>query len=347
MRFELRSEDDFAAAEQMLRREQESEVLAVDSNPLPQVYSAAELYVTQNAELRPLVEGLLYDGLTMLIAQPKTGKSWLALQLSVAVSGGRPLDGIAVRETGRVLFVALEEPPARTANRLRKLAPPDAWLQNLSFIYELRPLMQGGAEDLSELIRQNAPRFVVIDTFTALVKVAQRQKDVFRGQYEEINRLRQVCVQSGICCLLIHHSRKGRSDGPVQAVAGTGGMAAGVDSLWHLHRMPRKAAVLEVVGREVEERSFALQFNRETPFGWRFVGDGEAVALSAEREEIIDLIRREGPLYPAEIASRLAKNPNTVRSLVQRLQKTGHIERNRHGQYELSDSNCNRDRSLT
>jgi RecA-family ATPase len=57
----------------------------------PHVHTAAELYNSEIQELRPLVEGLLYDGLTMLVAKPKDGKSWLALQLSVAVAGGQPV----------------------------------------------------------------------------------------------------------------------------------------------------------------------------------------------------------------------------------------------------------------
>src|SRR6476646_8207588 len=48
----------------------------------------------------------------------------------------------------------------------------------------------------------------------ALVRAAKRETDVFRGQYEEINRLRQVCAEAGICRLLTHHTRKGISDGP-------------------------------------------------------------------------------------------------------------------------------------
>jgi hypothetical protein len=124
---------------------------------LPRVHSAASLYHSEIQELQPLVDGLLYDGLTMLVAKPKDGKSWLALQLSIAIAGGKPIDGIAHRETGIVLFAALEEPAARTSNRLRKLAAPGPWLEQLRFVYDLLAMMRGGAEQLAELIRQHQP----------------------------------------------------------------------------------------------------------------------------------------------------------------------------------------------
>lgn len=338
MRIEIQTEADVAAAEQKLRMAGKLDGAAKSyrSVALPKVHSAGELYNGQIQQLQPLVDGLLYDGLTMLVAKPKDGKSWLALQLSIAVASGRALDGIELRETGTVLFVALEESSARTANRLRKLASAGPWLEHLIFVYELLPLMSGGAEQLAELIRQHKPRLVVLDTLTALVRAAKRETDVFRGQYEEINRLRQICSDAGICCLLIHHTRKGISNGPIEAVAGTGGITAAVDAIWHLRRRPGSSATLDVLGREVEERCFALNFNRDEPFGWRFVGDGQETALSAEREEILELLRHEAPLTPAKIALMLKKNANTVRGLVYRLHKAGQVSRAANGSYSLS-----------
>jgi DNA-binding CsgD family transcriptional regulator len=178
-----------------------------------------------------------------------------------------------------------------------------------------------------------------VDTLTALVRAAKRETDVFRGQYEEINRLRQICAGTGICCLLIHHTRKGLSDGPVEAVAGTGGITAALDAIWHLRRKHAGNATLDVVGRELEERSFALHFKREEPFGWQFVGNAPEVALSAQREEILELLRCDSALTPAQIALALNKNANTVRSLIQRLYKTGHLTRDSDGGYLTAGCN--------
>jgi len=89
---------------------------------LPPLVSATDLYRGQIVTLRPLFQDLLWDGLTMLIARPKAGKSWLTLQFAVQVAGGPQVAGITAIEHGPVLYGALEEPKARTMSRLRKFS---------------------------------------------------------------------------------------------------------------------------------------------------------------------------------------------------------------------------------
>ena len=217
---------------------------------LPPLISAAELYRDQIVTLRPLFADLLWDGLTMLIARPKAGKSWLTLQCAVHVAGGRQVDGITAVDRGPVLYGAFEEPKARTMARLRKLAPVGDWTENLHFVYELLPLTGGGAEQLAALIVKLRPRLVVLDTFTALVKTGSKSgSDVFRSQYAEVSRLRKLAEELRTAIIVVHHMRKGISDSAIESVAGTGGIAAAVDTLWQLKRKPEGEATLDVVGR--------------------------------------------------------------------------------------------------
>ncbi len=60
-----------------------------------------------------VVPDLLPEGLTLLAAKPKLGKSWLALGLALAVaSGGVALGKVPVNQ-GAVLYLALEDSPKR------------------------------------------------------------------------------------------------------------------------------------------------------------------------------------------------------------------------------------------
>jgi AAA domain/Winged helix-turn-helix DNA-binding len=286
---------------------------------LPPLISAAELYRDQIVTLRPLFEDLLWDGLTMLIARPKAGKSWLTLQCAVHVAGGRQVDGITAVDRGPVLYGAFEEPKARTMARLRKLAPEGEWTKNLHFVYELLPLLGGGAEQLAALIAKVRPRLVVLDTFTALVKTGSKSgSDVFRSQYTEVSRLRKLAEEFRTAIIVVHHMRKGISDSAIEAVAGTGGIAAGVDTLWQLKRKPEGEATLDVVGRETEERTLAMRFDRE-PLGWRILGDDDAQLLNSERREVLELLREDGALSPAQIAAELGKSRPAVRMLLKRM----------------------------
>ena len=291
----------------------------VQATVLPRLISATELYRGQIATLRPLFEDLLWDGLTMLIARPKAGKSWLTLQCAVHVAGGRQVNGITAVDHGPVLYGAFEEPEGRTMARLRKLAPEGDWTENLHFVYELLPLMSGGAEQLAALIQKLRPRLVVLDTFTALVKTGSKGgSDVFRSQYAEVSRLRKLAEEFRTSIIVVHHMRKGMSDSAIEAVAGTGGIAAAVDTLWQLKRKPEGEATLDVVGRETEERTLAMRFDRE-PFGWRILGDDDAQLLNSERRQVLELLREDGALSPAQMAAELGKSRPAVRMLLKRM----------------------------
>jgi AAA domain/Winged helix-turn-helix DNA-binding len=292
---------------------------------LPPLISAAEFYKGEIVPLRPLLKDLLWDGLTMLIARPKAGKSWLTLQCAVQVAGGRQVDGMTALDHGPVLYGAFEEPQARTMARLRKLAPEGPWTENLHFVYDLLPLMGGGAEQLAALIQKVRPRLVVLDTFTALVKTgAKNGSDVFRSQYAEVSRLRKLAEEFHTAIVVVHHTRKGQSESAIESVAGTGGIAAAIDTLWQLKRKTEGEGTLEVVGRETEEHTLAMQFNSE-PLGWSILGDDDAQLLNTERRQVLDLLRDDGALTPAQIAAELAKTRPAVRMLLKRMKDDGQI----------------------
>lgn len=286
---------------------------------LPRLVSAADLYSGQIVRLRPLLEGLIWDGLTMVVAKPKAGKSYFMLQAAVQVAGGPAIEGVTALDHGHVLYGAFEEPAARTMTRLRQVAPAGDWADNLHFVYDLLPLMGGGAEQLGVLVEQLRPRLVVLDTLTALIKGGgKRESDVFRSQYAEVSVVRKIAEAAHTAVVLVHHARKGMADTAIESVAGTGGIAAAVDTLWCLKRKPEGEATLEVIGREAEEKTFALRFDQD-PFGWRVLGDDAAQLLNAERRQILELLREDGALSPAQIAAELAKSRPAVRMLLKRM----------------------------
>jgi hypothetical protein len=291
------------------------------------IITATELYEGKFLALRMLLEFLLWAGLTMLVARPKAGKSWLTLQMAVQIAGGRPVDGVTAFETGTVLYVALEEPPARTAARLRKIASQGNWTKNLHFIYALLPLMAGGAEQLEAEIKRLRPRAVFVDTFTAAVKTASKNgSDVFRSQYAEVSRLQKIAHENDIAIVVVHHIRKGVSDGAIEAVAGTGGIAAAVDTVWQLKRKPEGEATLDVVGRETEEQTLALRFDQD-PFGWRVLGDDAIQLLNGERRQVLEVLRDEGAMSPAQVAAELGKHRPAVRQLLKRMREDGQVQK--------------------
>src|SRR5262245_25770067 len=91
-------------------------------------------------EPRWAIPDLLAQGCTLLAGPPKVGKSWLALNIAVAVAtGGKALGTIDV-EAGDVLLLALEDNGRRLQNRLGLVLEGDAAPERLTLVTECEPL---------------------------------------------------------------------------------------------------------------------------------------------------------------------------------------------------------------
>ena len=282
-----------------------------------------------------VIDGLLPRGLTLGAGRPKVGKSWLTLQLSVAVAFGEPALGrFRVPMPGRVTYLALEEPAERTNRRLHQIVPTaDARLQNILFVYQAPPLMTGGAAQLDAFLTAHPSELVIVDTLLAFVSAHSDRRDVLRGDYTEVNTLRQIAEKHSTALLCVAHSRKAAGDA-VDSIIGTSGTTAACDSVWQLQRLNTGEASLTLKGRELEEALYALKFNTGAPFGWQVIGEGAEVGMSAERRDILTVLQQEGAKRPADIARLLGnKCVVTVRRLIQKLSADGLIRKQSDGTY--------------
>jgi RecA-family ATPase len=59
------------------------------------------------------VPDLIQEGLTIIAGKPKIGKSWLALDICIAISAGRYCLGERKPVEGDVLYAAMEDNPRR------------------------------------------------------------------------------------------------------------------------------------------------------------------------------------------------------------------------------------------
>ena len=63
--------------------------------PTPSILTASKLMEIKFSPPQWLIEGLLPEGLSVLSGAPKIGKSWLSLQIALAVTTASPLFGRA------------------------------------------------------------------------------------------------------------------------------------------------------------------------------------------------------------------------------------------------------------
>jgi AAA domain len=90
------------------------------------VVTAAELQRKQFPPISYVVPGLIPEGLSILAGRPKVGKSWLALDVGIAVAAERICLGDCRPAPGDVLYAALEDNPRRLQRRIDKICHPSA-----------------------------------------------------------------------------------------------------------------------------------------------------------------------------------------------------------------------------
>ena len=89
---------------------------------------------------RPIVEGLLHEGMLLFGGKSKRGKSWLMLDLALSVAtGNRVWRHFDVPEPQPVLYIALEDSRARIQRRLQEISPGVRTNGKLQLLYNFPP----------------------------------------------------------------------------------------------------------------------------------------------------------------------------------------------------------------
>lgn len=226
--------------------------------PTPQFVSVRQLMAACPALRPPVIEGLLREGETMnLIASPKTGKSWLVLDLAIAVAMGRPWLGRFPTVAGDVLIIDNELHGETSANRIPKVAKArgigtDEFADSV-FIRNLR----GGLQDLVSLgpyfraIEPGRFRLIVLDAFYRFLP-AGMDENANADMATLYNHIDRYAADLGCAFVLIHHSSKGNQSGKSVTDVGAGAGSQSRASDAHLVLRPHEendVVVLEAVVR--------------------------------------------------------------------------------------------------
>lgn len=231
--------------------------------------SMPELYENIYNSQPPIIEGLLYSGTYLFVGAPKVGKSFFMLQLAYHISTGLPLWDYSVRK-GTVLYLALEDNYHRIQERLYRMFGTDC-APDLHFSVSAHQLGKGLNEQLQGFISEHPDtRLIIIDT---LQKVRELDGETYSyaNDYEIITQLKEFADAVGICLLLVHHTRKQKSDDSFDMISGTNGLLGAADGAFLLRKEKRtsNAATLEISGRDQQDQKLHLVRNVET-LKWEF-----------------------------------------------------------------------------
>jgi hypothetical protein len=317
---------------------------ARDADLLAGVHDGAWLSGQNFPELRFAVEGLIPEGLTLLIGPPKAGKSWLALGLLLAVaSGGVALGAIKATPARRVLYLALEDGDRRMQNRCYALLPPAGPIP-AEFAYQTRVLPGTVLATIAAwLRRQPDTAMVVIDTPGKVMPPAIPGESAYQRDYRIGSALKRIADDNpGLSVVVLHHDRKAASEDFVDSVSGTHGLAGSADTVVVLVRKRQSAeGSLLVTGRDISENEYALIMTDGKE--WRLAAADlqGAAALARQRAQASSLSDRSGEVlafvnaHPEGIRARDAVEQfgKDAYQYLKRLAESGRINKATRGRY--------------
>lgn len=259
------------------------------------------------------------DGLTMLGGKKKLGKSWFCLQIAQAVAAGIPCLGRQVIQ-GPVIYICLEDGKRRLKKRLESQSACRGL--PLTYITRFPPLDGEGMMDLISTIEKRRPRLLIIDTLAAAKTGKTVENDA--GPMADItNSVRAIGQHFGLGILVTHHHGKNVSGDPGDDLRGSSAIAGAADVNLGLYRNEAGGFDLKGEGRDVEEFSLRLTFDRETTWAWQLVGESKQVSEEQADQEALEALRALGEADAGTVAEALGKHRTTMNKRLLRLANLG------------------------
>ena len=202
---------------------------------LPEIDQASSLLTDQIAKPSELIEGVLHSGTKAVLASgSKVGKTWILLDLAIAVATGTPFLKFKT-EKKKVLFINFEIRREFIAERLKIIQrkKKQADLSNLA-IWNLRGQtadFESLAESIIERAGQGKYALIILDPiYKAMVGKSENTASSVGALCNQIERIVEA---TGAAVIFAHHYAKGNAakKNQIDRMSGSGVFARDADSI--------------------------------------------------------------------------------------------------------------------
>lgn len=309
---------------------------------------AAQLVAT-TAPLEWLVQDLLLvGGAAILGGAPKTGKSYLALDLCVALASATAFAGHFRALSQRpVVLLCAEDPAPVLAARLAALArsrsrPLDSL--PIEVIVEPGVRLPEALGRMAATLARSRPGLLLLDP---LIRLHRADENSASEMAVVLDGLRDLARAQNTSILVVHHARKAAAGpSPGTALRGSSDLAAFGDSNLFLRRLAddgdlelriehRAAASPEPLNLRllVEAAGSVARFE-----AWRKTADDKDPTMA----RVLDLLADSAqPLSTAALRSKLGLRNQTVTTSLHALLAQGRLERRGRDGWALPDKTAN------
>lgn len=229
-------------------------------------YSVPDLTEEERRPPEFIVDGMIPVGMTFLSGAPKIRKSFLALQMAVAVATGTPFLGLATTKCD-VAYLDLEGSKSRISSRSARMStkiPGNVYITNSI----TERLADGLVDKLRQLHRARPSiRLIVVDTYSrARGSYRAPGANAYDADISLLEPVQRMALEENIALLFIHHDRKGAGLAldSFERLSGTMGISGSCDCVINLvaegKRFDGKAS-MEYTPRDAKGGEMSLVFD--------------------------------------------------------------------------------------
>lgn len=263
--------------------------------PKFKMISARELSKADLPEIFFPVHEIIPTGYTVIAAPPKSGKSWMMIDMGLKVAAGQQFLGFQTEKTG-VLYLDLEENENRAKDRLNK-ASQGYIPQDFHYVFynekDFRNAVigEGFVNVLDETLKDHPEiKIVVIDTLSKITGNKKRDETQYAADYRISSTLKTYADKKQLSIIGVTHVTKAKNeDDFLLNISGTNGHVGVADAAIVLLKNKRtdKDAKLCIDGRAVMQGMYKLHFDNSPDYPhWVYDGifDERDQALMEQEE---------------------------------------------------------------
>lgn len=245
-----------------------------------------ELQLLKLPPVEFLVDNILPMGLVLLGAPPKSCKSYMCMQMCLAICTGDKFLGFHTKKHG-CLYMDLESNRKRPQDRQDQILQGDDAPLNLHIVTRSGPMGKGFEEEIRRMISQYPDiKLVIVDVFRKVRPGAKRGMDPYDRDYEDYGAVKALADDLKITIILVTHTTKMKHpDDPFNELIGSAGTLGSVDVAMVIKKESRDAetAKLYVSGKDVEDQCYEIRFDGKRHI-WEKLGTSQEVEAQRLRE---------------------------------------------------------------
>jgi hypothetical protein len=257
------------------------------------------------------------EGLSLLAALPKTGKSWLALNFAKHMD----TNGVSVH------YLAAEDNERRLKSRVATVFPDGVHhLTYHAVMSSQRPLPRGSEalQHIEKVARATGAKCIIVDTVQAILNPSVTNKN-YDVTVEEYDALRKLAHKLGIAIIVVHHCKKTTdiSSAPLEKVIGSIGITGTAETILVMEQLTgTQDCKLTVTGKDVEQAEKHLAWNGH---GFDISDDVREAKLGATQKLVLELIREYPRCTQKYVVDTIGKDQGQVAKAINRLIELGLI----------------------